>query len=666
MATSGSKSVTVTSWDTLKFSWWENSQSIANNTTTIGWKMELIAGSSGRIDSSTSKSWTVTVNGTKYSGTNTVGVSNNATKLLASDTTTIAHNANGTKTFSYSFSQSFSGITFGGVSLGTKSGSGSGTLDTIPRASSLTASNGTLETAQTLTISRADSSFTHTITYKCGSASGTVATKTTATSVSFTPPLSLASQNTTGASVSVVFTLTTYSGNTSIGTATKTISCAIPASVKPSVSLSVSDPMGYQNTYGGYIQGLSKFAVTITAAGNQGSTVNSYKATADGKTYTAASFTTGVISGTGTLTISVTVTDSRGRTATASTTATVLPYSSPKISALTVKRSDAVGNSSSSGAYLAITFSAEITALNNKNAVAYSVQYKKAKEASYTTEAMTDFAGQYSVVNGVFVIPAETASSYNIILTVADAFGSAAKFITGSSVKKLWSILTDGLGFAFGKIAELDGVLDIGFKTKFTGGIQNEILEKISDLNDVLIPNTYVSINKGASSYTNCPITSGTFVLEVMSAGAEGQVFQRLTTTFKDGRQECYERHYFSGSWGSWSCVYSDTGWVNLTLQDGISVGTEAGYLRGRLKNGVLYIRGDVVGIGANWKYFALVPAALLPSGLPSATRFSAVYNMSHFCGLNLTSGGQLYVSTNSSGAWDTTKMVTVNIAICV
>ena len=139
MATSGSKSVTVTQWDTLKFSWEVTSQSIANNTSTVAWKMELIAGSDGRIDSTTSKSWSVTVNGTTYSGTNTVGIANNTTKTLASGTITIAHNSNGTKTFSYSFSQSFSGISFSGTSLGTKSGSGSGTLPTIARKSSLTA-----------------------------------------------------------------------------------------------------------------------------------------------------------------------------------------------------------------------------------------------------------------------------------------------------------------------------------------------------------------------------------------------------------------------------------------------------------------------------------------------------------------------------------------------
>ena len=255
MASSGSTSVAVTSWNTLKFSWETTSQSVVNNTSTISWKLQLIADSDGRIDSSTSKKWSVTVNGATYSGTNTVGIANNTTKTLASGTTTIEHAANGTKTFSYSFSQQFS-ITFSGTSIGTKSGSGSGTLNTIARKSSLSASNGTLGTAQTLTVSRQSSDFTHTITYACGSASGTIATKSSNTSISWTPPLTLASQNTTGTSVNVTFTITTYTGSTSIGTSTKTISCSIPSSVKPTVSLAVSDAAGYSGTYGGYIQGL--------------------------------------------------------------------------------------------------------------------------------------------------------------------------------------------------------------------------------------------------------------------------------------------------------------------------------------------------------------------------------------------------------------------------
>lgn len=126
---SGSKSVTVTSYDTLKFSWWENGQS--SNTTEVGWKLELIATNYGRIDSSTSKEWGVTVNGEDYGGTTSVAIGNNETKTLASGKTTITHNSTGQKTFSYSFFQDFTGITFSSTALGKVSGSGTGTLTTI-------------------------------------------------------------------------------------------------------------------------------------------------------------------------------------------------------------------------------------------------------------------------------------------------------------------------------------------------------------------------------------------------------------------------------------------------------------------------------------------------------------------------------------------------------
>ena len=105
MATSGSKDVTVTSWDTLRFSWWVNSQSVASNTTTIGWKMELIAGAYGRISATGASPWSITVNGEKYSGSVNIGISNNATKELASGSTVISHDSDGGKSFSFSFSQ---------------------------------------------------------------------------------------------------------------------------------------------------------------------------------------------------------------------------------------------------------------------------------------------------------------------------------------------------------------------------------------------------------------------------------------------------------------------------------------------------------------------------------------------------------------------------------
>ena len=474
MATSGSKSVTVTPWNTLRFSWTEASQSIPNNTTTINWELELISGSSGRIDSSASKKWSVTINGETYSGTNTIGIADDTTKTLAKGSATIAHNANGTKTFSYSFSQQFS-ITFDGASIGTKTGSGSGTLDTIPRASSLTASNGTLGTSQTFTITRADSSFKHRITYTCGSASGYVvgsaSTFTTATSIAWTPPLDLAQQNTTGSSVSITLKLLTFTNDgTQIGTVTKSITCSIPASVKPTVSLDVSDVYTYRTTYGAYVQGKSKLQIGINASGSYGSTIKSYNTTIDGKTYTSASVTTSVLTGTGTLTIKTTVTDSRGRTASTTWDVTVLPYSAPQISSLSVKRCNSDGSSNPSGAYLKITFSSSVTALSNKNTAVYTLQYKKTTATSYTSTTLSAYKNNYAVSGGTHIFAADSGA-YNIILSVNDAFSEHWKTATGASTSMLWSFLSKGLGIAVGKIAELSGYFDCGFEAIFRKNI---------------------------------------------------------------------------------------------------------------------------------------------------------------------------------------------------
>jgi len=479
MATSGSTSIAVTSHDTLKFSWSLSSQSIVDNTSIVNWKLELISDAYGAISSTASKNWSVTVNGKAYSGTNTVGIGGSSTKTLASGSTTIAHNSDGTKTFSYSFSQYF-GITFSGSSVGTKAGSGSGTLTTIPRKSTMSVSNGTLGTAQTLTVTKKATSFTHTITYESGSYSGTIATKSSATSISWTPPIELANGAPYGTAVYVAFTIETFNGNTSIGSNTYAIWCDIPASVVPSVSFTVADAMGYLATYGAYIQGKSKFNIAVTASGIYGSSIASYKVGADGKTYNSATVETDVIADTGSLTITVTVTDSRGRIATASKTVTVLAYASPRINTMAVKRTDSNGVSDSSGDYLTIVFDAEGTPLDNKNGMGYGASYKKTteNESSYVYQDITAYQNDFSVTGGTFTFPADPSSSYDVILYVADNFTQVTKNGVGPSQKSLFSFFRKGLGLALGKVAELEDTFEVDFDAKFnkTVKIQGSIL----------------------------------------------------------------------------------------------------------------------------------------------------------------------------------------------
>ena len=515
MATSGSKSITVTSYDTLKFSWSRTSYSIANNTSTIKWTLELISSTYGQIISTASKAWTVTVNGTKYSGTAVVGINNNATKTLASGTTTITHNTDGTKTFSYSFSQSFTGINFGGTELGVSSGSGTGTLDTIPRASSLSASNGTLGTAQTLTVTRPSTSFTHTITYKCGTASGTVVTKSSSTSISFTPPLDLAKQNTSGNSVLVVFTITTYNGSTTVGSNTKTITCTIPSDkVKPSCIISVSDSTEYLATYNDFVKGLSKLKIDIIDVLSYNSPIASYSVKVNGQTYNKATFTTDVISS-GTLTVTATITDNRGNSSGAITeTFTVLDYAKPSISKMTVSRCNQDGTDNKQGAYAKVVFSSKVSPLNNKNSAVYKVSVKTASETTYKPSTVTALNGKYEVTNHAYIFEADINTSYNVKVSVTDDINTGTAIADVSTGFTTVHYKKNGRGVGIGKVVEEDDLLDVEFNTWLRGSVFGNVVglsELItvpdnSNINEYLSPGAYaIRSNVSAKTMSNLP-----------------------------------------------------------------------------------------------------------------------------------------------------------------
>lgn len=285
--------VTVSGQITLRFTWSQSSQSIANNNSVVSWSLKLIS-TSGSISSSASKSWNVTVNGTNYSGTNTVGIGTNSTKTLASGTTTIAHNADGTKSFSFSFSQQFD-ISYSGVGwIGTKNGGGSGTLTTIPRTSSVSATNANIGENITISINRASSSFTHTLSYSFCNLNGTIATKTSSTSVSWTLPTSFYAQIPNSKSSWGTITCDTYSGSTKIGSSTCRFNVYVKESTnKPEISATVVDTNATTKALTGdenkIIKYYSTAKFTLTASPKNSATISSRSVTYNGKTVTGGS-----------------------------------------------------------------------------------------------------------------------------------------------------------------------------------------------------------------------------------------------------------------------------------------------------------------------------------------------------------------------------------------
>ena len=593
MATSGALS-TSNQYIKYKITITQNSQNIANNTSNVTVSVKFYRTNTGYTTYGTG---TVhcTINGTEYTAavTSSQKITNSGI-VLFSKTLNIAHNADGTKTLAVSAYIEHQQVTSSAQSY-------SQALTTIARKSTLTASNGTLDTAQTLTINRQSSGFTHTITYKCGTASGTIATKTTATSVSFTPPLSLAAQNTTGTSVSITFTITTYSGSTSIGSNTKTITCSIPAKVVPEISaFTLTEAVsGLAQQFGAFVNGKSKIKFDVTPTLAYNSPIKGYSVSIVGQKFSTKSGTTAVIAANfeGTHTATVTVTDSRGRKATKEVPFTVYDYTPPAFFAIAANRCLENGTLDDEGEYLSFTLDVAVSPVNNKNTAVYSLAYKKTGDSNYT-DIPLNVSGYSVKQTTVFASPVFSVdNTYNIRFQVSDYF-TAAKPITKnlplSSAKPILDILADGSGAAFNKVAEIPNVLDLNFELRTLAGVLQPELETGSDFNDIKIPNTYTLKNASTAGYLNCPFATGTGTLTVEVCGNEGQIHQIVSVCSKTNPLT-YERFYYQNAWGSWIEKQYDSGWKNCTLQSGFGRynSTQAPLQIRRIGN-VVHLRGAI------------------------------------------------------------------------
>lgn len=418
--------------------------------------------------------------------------------------------------------------------------------------STLSASNGTLGTAQTLTITRYDSGYTHSIRYDCGDTSAAIVTKTSSTSISFTPSINLARENTTGTTVSITFTLYTFDGDTEIGTTTKTISCTIPASVVPSCSLSISDVLGYAATYGGYVQNKSKLEIIVTPTLAHNSPIKAYSVTADGKTYNYSDIETPPLENSGTLTVSATVRDARSRTGTVSESITVLPYTSPVISKLAVHRCNADGTENATGSYTRVTYSFAITSLSNKNGKTIKLLYKKSSATTYTSVTLTS---AYSATDAEYIFAADDGSSYDVQLSVADNFDTTVRSTTVSTAAVLMHWGADGSSIAFGKIVEKSSAIELGLSAydKFGTMIGNGLAAYGGGGDSGIDPNTTLE-ELCLTSHTNAPQGLGTFyyiyTMFYSTKSATAARAQVAVPYKKTGSM--YHRYYASGAWASW------------------------------------------------------------------------------------------------------------------
>lgn len=415
------------------------------------------------------------------------------------------------------------------VSINVYSGSGSTrtgtyrfTMPVDPAGSTIAALGGTLGQPMTISVTRYDSSYTDTIEYVCGGLRGTVCTDSKDTSVVWNASngntLALSSQNTAGSIVLVTLIVSTYSGGSVVGTNSIPIKMTIPPEVKPSVSMTVSDPTGLADTYGAYIQGHSRFAVTLTPTLAYSSPITKYAINAnDVISYAGDSLITGPIVRDGNQLVRAYVTDARGNPSDIVTeTVSVLPYAKPTVM-LTAERCNEEGVPDPEGAYMRVALGATIASLNDHNRATYVITYRNELGQMVTIEGEgTEYTSD--------AIECDVANTRTVQVVVTDDLSSTTISTTIPVAFTLFDYHNSGKGVAFGKVATREGfdcamdsyfghkrIQEVGSPVESTDAVNLGYAQSIfaPAIKDDTYPSCYYRMMDGVREWINPPMLLG-------------------------------------------------------------------------------------------------------------------------------------------------------------
>lgn len=447
--------------------------------------------------------------GTTYWNDNTYYYTSNGSKLIQTRTKTISHNSSGQGSFSFSASvHCIIGDDEGvghstDLSIGTKTIS----LPTINRSSSIS-SNATSSTlfgdTITLSITRHDSSFTHDITYKMGTQSGTIGTGI-GTSTTWQIPTSLIQYVTDSDKANISITCVTKKGSTTIGSNTITITANVPTTYVPTCSLALSVVNESVPSWDIYLKNFSRVSGVVTASGDTGSTIKSYSTIGNNEVNTTSTFTTGLLQKNDEETFVTTVTDTRGRTATASKKINIVNYFQPTINSLKIERCKSNGTLDDEGTYGKVTLEYSINPVN----------YYATDVSGLTVVASGASTGEINIED---VTP--TLASYEVAV--------------GDKVS-LQTLNTKSVTISCGGNSFTETL------TNFEG--EQTLTTLISDLQTNSSYDVQVSLFDSVTSFLQIFTIPPTFVLESDRAGGKGKTLGR--SAFREGF-DVYMDSYFN------------------------------------------------------------------------------------------------------------------------
>ena len=412
-------------WGVIYLELAQVSQNIANNTSTVSYKFYTKSRSSsgGFYNYYHTGKTSVVINGkTVHNQTGSdFDVRNGEVQQLASGTTTVAHNEDGTKSFSFSASLWSSG--------GAGNISGNFTLSKIPRKSDFYVKN---ENGSGITrfyagdkikveINKKVSSFTHTLSIKYLNKEETLISKTSSANIYYTDSDKIMEnymQNLR--SMPIDFVLYTYDGNARIGYVVKRLTIDVPSSASPTIN-SVNVTEANQNKINiigetPFYQLLSDLNVITDASAKYGASIKNISVSLGNLIKSGSNVILDNVNLKGDQNIKVTVKDSRGFSESTTKAINLSPYNLPNISFFNAYREET--NTKYASARIALTS----TVIENKNPLSVKVDVAEKDSTSWkNVYSATVGNGKF---NGTISLGGEfnDYKAYDVRLSIADKF----------------------------------------------------------------------------------------------------------------------------------------------------------------------------------------------------------------------------------------------------
>lgn len=591
----------------------ETSTSIENNTSTVSWQLWLERGSSWAYDLYNESLAEVEINGqTILSKYVSFDLRNNDWVRFGSDSITIPHNDDGTK--SISISARLTNVADMG-DIGWFSGTVN--LSTIPRASAIRSVSATeLGKTVSVEIDKKVSGFKHQIWWSVNGSEWIHLGKNYDTSVQFTVPIDYANRIANSDTGTVDVCVRTLQGDTTIGRDVylNGTSILVPKDIVPTLeNITASERVSKIAEIipqGNFVKDKSTIRLeSLGAKGAYGSTIVSTELSL-GNLVVRAPQGDFPANTNGPVTATAKITDSRGRTATKSIQINIVDYYAPKILAFLANRA---GNGTNKTIMSTVLANVSPLIVNGANINRYNlkIQYSE-KGTNRWIDAVNLSNETTEVINRQINSGAFYAldKSYNLRLVIQDRVSDFADSVILIRSSEVLIALGNGR-IGFGGFPELKNQIEFFKAVTMHNSLNVEggIFSNGKPVQEFALTSKDGKSVKFTGDLNNLKTAGGYYAYRVTNSpqGADNTGYVNVIT--QDSNNNCVQmyvpankdvmfiRRFYANQWSGWTaaCGEVDT-WHNANYQNNWKVAGDVGVQYTKTADGIVHLRGVTKG----------------------------------------------------------------------